>query len=82
MGERAVAVRAALRRLIPLGPARAREVPADRARIVLKLGEEAGPALIDRGGVLQPALIEIGDETGVGAEKKGSPFQVHCSLFC
>ena len=50
MGERPVAVGPLPEpRQLAFGPARAGEVPAHRAGIVLQLGEEGSPARIDRG---------------------------------
>ena len=84
MGERPVAVGPPLEilRRLAFGPARAGEVPAHRAGFVLQLGEEGCPARIDRAGILQPALVEVGEEGGVGAQKEGGSFEVHCSLIC
>ncbi len=57
-------------RSVRLRPRRYAQFAERRRRIVADLCEKPPPAFVDRGGVVEKACVEIGDELGIGAGQK------------
>ena len=57
-------------------PARAGHIFFDACRLVMELGEERLPALVDAGRVFEIARVKLGDVIGVMAGQKAAGFEV------